>query len=194
MHKFAASFALLLLVLASAVSTCAQGGPKSADSASRVDTAKLTVHYYRLNFVLEEPDSATKPVNSRDFSMMISTSGTQSGSVVVGPKIPVIVGPQSAKDDPSGRANEFQYIDVGVKITASEAREDGGHLAFYLHTEVTSLAIPTVLAGVSEPVIRQHVWSGDILVPVGKPTVAFKSDSPESKGSIQLKVTATQAD
>ncbi len=180
MRKLAVCFALLALVPVFAVSTPAQQGPKAADSAHRADAAQPG-HFYRLDYVLEELDSAGKPVNSRSFSTTANAVGRRNSSVTVGSKIPIRTG-----------GDQFQYIDIGTKITASDIHEDGNHLAFNLHAEVSSMETPRVVAGVSEPVLRQNVWTGDVLVPVGKPTVVFKSDSLDSKGSMELEVTAIQ--
>lgn len=195
MRKLALCFALLVLVpVLAAASLRAQEASKPAVSADRSDAAKPRAHFYRLDYVLEELDAAGKPVNSRSFSTIVSTAGTRSGSFTVGSKVPLITGAPASKGEPSELLTQFQYIDIGVKITASDIHEDGNHLAFNLHAEVSSLGAPTVLAGVSEPVIRQNVWNGDVLIPVGKTAPVFKSDSLDNTGSMQLEMTATPAE
>lgn len=184
MRKLAACFALIVLVPVFAVSTPAQQGPKPADSAHRAEAAQPADFYspgdfYRLEFVLEELDPGGKPVNSRSFTTTADAVGRRHSSITVGSKIPVTTG-----------ADEFQYIDIGTKITASDIHEDGNDLAFNLIADVSSMDAPKEVAGFSKPVLRQNVWTGDVLVPVGKPTVVFKSDSLDSKGSMQLEVTA----
>ena len=42
-----------------------------------------------------------------------------------------------------------------------------------------------------EPIIRQNQWLAVVLIPIGKPTVVCASDTLDSKGSMQLVVTAT---
>jgi hypothetical protein len=192
MRKFAVCFALLLLVPAFASLTRAQEASKPAVPASRPDAAKAPAHFYRLDFVLKELDASGKPVNSRSFTTSVSTAESQPNSIVVGSKVPLVTG--ASKNDSNSLLTQFQYIDLGVKITVSDVHEDGNRLAFNLHTEVSNPATPSVIAGVSEPVIRQNVWTGDVLIPVGKPTTVFKSDSLEDKGSMELEVTATQAE
>jgi hypothetical protein len=191
MRKLAVCFALLVLVPAFATASRAQEATKPVDSASRADAAKPPAHFYRLDFVLEELDSAGKPVNSRSFSTVVGTAGSRSGSFTVGTKIPILTGPRDSKEGSNETPAQFQYIDIGTEITARDVHEEGSHLAFYLRAEVSSLATPEVLAGVSEPVLHENVWDGDVLAAIGKPTVAFKSDSLENKGSMQLEVTAT---
>ncbi|MFP5276205.1 MAG: hypothetical protein ACLGPM_03740 [Acidobacteriota bacterium] len=180
MRKLAACFALFVLVTVFAVSTPAQQGPKPADSAHRAEAAQ-PADFYRLEFVLEELDPAGKPVNSRSFTTTADAVGRRHSSITVGSKIPITTG-----------GDQFQYIDIGTKITASDIHEDGKDLAFNLIADVSSMDAPRVVAGASKPVLRQNVWNGDVLVPVGKPTVVFKSDSLDSKGSMQLEVTVTK--
>lgn len=190
MRKFAICFAFLALVPAFASAARAQEASKPADSANRAEETK-PAHFYRLDFVLEELDSAGKPSNSRSFSTRVSTGGKRSGTIAVGSKIPVVTGQENSKDNPGGPSTQFQYIDIGVKINASDVHEDGNHLAFDLHAVVSSEATSAAIGGISEPVIHQSDWSGGISIPMGKSTTLFKSDSLESKGSTQLTVAAT---
>jgi hypothetical protein len=189
MRKLALCFALAVLVPAFAAAAGVQQANKPADPGSRPETAAAPAHFYRLDFVLKELDATGKPTNSRSFSTIVSTAGARAGSFSVGTKVPIVTGTQSSKDNPD--AIQFQYIDVGVKIEARNVHEDGRHLAFYLKAELSSMAEPKVIGGVSEPVLHQNVWDGDVLIPFGKPTVAFQSDSLDSKGSMQIEVTAS---
>jgi hypothetical protein len=45
---------------------------------------------------------------------------------------------------------------------------------------------------VHQPTIRQNRWQAVVLIPIGQPTVVFTSDALDSKGSMQLVVTATR--
>ncbi|MDE3062329.1 MAG: hypothetical protein KGJ51_04650, partial [Acidobacteriota bacterium] len=56
--------------------------------------------------------------------------------------------------------------------------------------EISSIA-DSLDARIQQPIIRQNRWRAPVLVPLGKPTVVFKSDSLDSKGSLQVTVTAT---
>ena len=44
---------------------------------------------------------------------------------------------------------------------------------------------------VHQPVIRQNKWRADLIMPLGKETTIFTSDSLDSTGSIQVLATAT---
>jgi hypothetical protein len=191
MRKFLTCLCLLFLL--PAFSPKAQSQPASNESDSAKASA-APAHYYSLKFVLEELDSAGKPVNSRSFVTSVSTPLFQSSSIVTGSRIPLATASQGSKDGSDKFSTEFTYIDVGVKITTREVHEDGDRLSLNLDTVVSSLGAPTMLAGVAEPLLHNNQWRGTVLVPIGKPATVFKSDSLDSKGSMQLVVTATRVE
>jgi hypothetical protein len=86
---------------------------------------------------------------------------------------------------------QFQYIDVGVSIDAHDAKDQGDKLALYLVADISSLAGTQNISGVNEPVVRQNKWQASVLIPIAKPTVVFTSDVLDSKGGMQLVLTAT---
>jgi hypothetical protein len=55
---------------------------------------------------------------------------------------------------------------------------------------VSSVA-PAKDPNLHQPVIRQNKWQAGVLIPVGKATVVFASDSLDSKGGMQVVVTAS---
>ncbi len=59
-----------------------------------------------------------------------------------------------------------------------------------LIAEVSSMAAPND-ASIHQPVIRQNKWQASVLIPIGKATVVFTSDSLDSKSSMQVVMTAT---
>jgi hypothetical protein len=137
-------------------------------------------HYYHLEFVLKELDDAGRVVNSRTYHTSVSTDGRNS-SVRAGTKIPIRV---NDKDS-------IQYLDVGVSIDCSNARETPQGLAVQITAEISSLANPSGSGEASTPIVRQNRWSSATLLPVGKPIVVFSSDNLENKGKMQVEVTAT---
>lgn len=89
---------------------------------------------------------------------------------------------------------QYQYLDVGVNIDTRNVHEIGRQLAVQLKAEVSSLAdsAPSFVSKLpNDPVIRQNMWQASVIIPVGKPTVVFSSDAFDSKGSMQLVVSAT---
>jgi hypothetical protein len=178
--------ALLLLVAAPLIaqeSSGAQPAPKASDPLA---------HYYHLQFVVQEMNEQGKPTNSRTFTTTVSTADTSElARIRTGSRIPVVSGSfQSGPDNKTLTNTQYQYMDIGVNIDVQRTREVGRQLALYLHAEVSSLA-PNPDSELHQPIVRQNRWEANVLIPVGKPTVVFSSDTLESKGSIQIVVTAT---
>lgn len=177
----------IALMFSGASKARAQESDKSQDAAK---TTEAPVHFYHLEFVVQETDSAGKPTNSRTYSGTVSTSHTDHGfSMRTGSRVPVATG--SYGSDNKLVNTQFQYIDVGVNIDAHDARDEGEKLALGLSAEITSMAGTQTISGVSEPVIRQNRWQAAVLIPIGKATTVFTSDVLDNKGGMQLVVTAT---
>jgi hypothetical protein len=134
-----------------------------------------------------------KPTNSRSYTATVSTDSRddRSTSIRTGSRIPVPTGSSSSGNDSQALANtQFQYVDVGVNIDARRAHQTGRELSLDLVADVTSVA-STNDARIHQPVIRQNKWQASVLIPIGKSAVVFTSDSLDSKGSMQVVVTAT---
>ena len=156
-------------------------------------------HFYRVHFAVTELDGAGKVTNTRTYEETVATTGgghsVGDQQIKTGSRVPIATGSYAAKGDPTNLANtQFQYIDLGVNLDVREANEHGEMLGFRLKAEVTSVARQTEIGGVGEPVIRQNVWDSSVLVPVGKATVVFSSDDLDSKGKMQVEVTATRVE
>lgn len=174
------------------------------DTAKPPETVKAPeppAHYYHLEFVIQELGADGKPMNSRTYSTIVSTNPTATerySAIRTGSRVPIITG---ALHGPTGEAKEaklefqYQYIDVGVNIDAENVHEIGQKLAVYLKAEISALAdsghTPPGSELPNDPVIRQNSWQASVVIPVGKPTVVFSSDALDSKGGMQLVVTAT---
>jgi len=141
------------------------------------------VHYYHLEFVVKELGEDGKVVNSRTYRSDISTApGLPPSSVRTGTRIPIHVSSKGGDD--------IQYLDIGVSIDCNRAHETPLGLAMQITTEISSLAsqseaVPTT------PIVRQNKWMATTVLPLGKPVIVFSSDNLESKGRMQLEVTAT---
>lgn len=177
----------LLLAVAFASPSTAQDEAKPADAAKTAETP----HYYHLEFVVQELGTDHKPTNSRTYTTTVSTDPHGSASIRTGSRIPIVTGSFASGPEKSALVNtQFQYQDVGVKIDAQRAHDFGRQLSLDLTADITSVA-ENEDARLHEPIIRQNKWQAVVLIPVGKPTVVFTSDTLDSKGSMQLVVTAT---
>lgn len=150
-----------------------------AASAQEAKAVAPEVRYYHLEFVVKELGEDGKVVNSRTYRSDIST--TSLSSVRTGTKSPIHV---------SSKEGDVQYLDVGVNIDCKGAHETPEGLAMEITAEISSLATPGV-ATPTTPIIRQNKWMSSTVLPAGKPTIVFSSDNLESKGRMQVEVTAT---
>jgi hypothetical protein len=157
-------------------------GLRAQDSAkASTSEANPPEHFYRLIFTLDEINDAGKVDNSRSYIATIVT-GRPGGQqrIRTGSRIPIATGT-------AGGSTQFQYLDLGVNFDVRQVKEVGD--------KVSSLAQEQhLVAGspVGDPVIRQNRWDSVVLIPVGKPTVVFSADDLDSKGKMQVELTATR--
>jgi hypothetical protein len=150
---------------------------------------QMPVHFYHLDFVVQEMGADGKPANSRSYTATVSTDSHDHGtSIRTGSKIPIATG--SSGSGPALVNTQWQYIDVGVNLDVRNTHEIGRQLSLDLVAEVTSVG-STTDASLHQPVIRQNKWQASVLIPIGKATVVFTSDSLDNKGSMQVVATAT---
>jgi hypothetical protein len=189
MRKLAVVCSLLVITMGFAVTTSAQENAKAQES-SKVQEPAQPVHYYHLVFVIEELNSDGKPVNSRTFSTSVSTQPQSWTSIRTGSRVPIATGSKSDATPQTVTSTDFQYVNIGVNVDVHNAREVEHQLALDLITEFNSAATPD-RPDAHQPVMRQNKWQAALLIPIGKSTVAFTSDSLESKGSTRVLITAT---
>lgn len=173
-----------------AVGLLVSPGLRAQDSAkASTSEANPPEHFYRLIFTLDEINDAGKVDNSRSYIATIVT-GRPGGQqrIRTGSRIPIATGT-------AGGSTQFQYLDLGVNFDVRQVKEVGDKVSFNLSAEVSSLAQEQhLVAGspVGDPVIRQNRWDSVVLIPVGKPTVVFSADDLDSKGKMQVELTATR--
>src|SRR5258708_20964174 len=167
-------------------------GPKCLAQAPANDShpakaPQAPVHFYHLDFVIQEMGTDGKPTNSRSYTATVSTDASDHGtSIRTNSRIPVPTGSFSTGENAQSPVNtQFQYVDVGVNIDVHHAREMGRQLSLDLVAEVSSVA-PTTDARIHQPVIRQNKWQASVLILIGKAVVVFTSDSLDSKGSLEV--------
>jgi hypothetical protein len=150
------------------------------------------VHYYHLEFVVQELGTDGKPVNSRAYSTTVATNSIETSVIRTNSRVPVATGTVSEGAINSSLVNtQFQYQDVGVQIDIRHAHEIDRLLTLNLTADVRSIGGTAILGATHEPITRQNRWESWVLIPIGKATVVFNSDDLDSKGSMQMVVTAT---
>jgi hypothetical protein len=184
MRKFALVCCFGILTMPFGLRTLAQESSNLQEAAKVPDGP---ARFYHLEFVVREIGEDGKPRNSRSYTTMVSTDvHDREMSIRTNSKIPVLTsenGPQSPA--------QFQYQDVGVNIDVRKTHEVDRQLSLDLVAVVSSVASASDIAGTREPVFRENKWQASVLIPIGKPAVVFTSDSLDSKGSMQVVVTAT---
>jgi len=195
MRKIAISF-FLLAIVPFAGQAYAQDEQQTQAAGNVQEAAKQpepSVHYYHLDFVVEEIGENGRAVNSRTYSCTVSTAHNERDSVRVVSRVPIATGSVQGGNGIQV-TNQFQYQDVGVNFDVSEVHEVGGKLAMSLGAELNSVSPVTHLGGqngIVEPVKHENKWHTPVLIPIGKSTVVFTSEDIDSKGGMQLLVTAT---
>lgn len=171
----------LLFTFAVAPGALAQDEPKPAEPVKAAEP----VHYYHLELVVQELGTDGKPTNSRTYTTTVSTDDRGSASIRTNSRIPIATGSTSSLVN-----TQFQYQNVGVNMDVRRAREVGRQLSFDLDADVSSVA-ENRDTNLHQPIIRENKWHAVVLIPVGKPSVVCTSDTLDSKGSMQLVITAT---
>jgi hypothetical protein len=187
MRKMTVFFSLLLLAAATQHRALAQDSGATQKPQEAAKPAEPPTHFYRLDLSLEQVDADGKPINSRSYTITISTArGDAPSEIRTGARVPISVG-----SDKEGENSQWQYQDLGVNIDARNPRDVGGKLSLYLAADVNSFAESKDAATKYHPTLNQNKWQGQVLIPIGKATVVFSSDEMQSKGAMRLVVTAT---
>lgn len=166
-------FCFALILFASPIGSFAQQDSKPAESPT---------HYYRLSYSIQEVGENGKVINNRAYTTSIATGGGPFVQIRTGDKIPI-------KTDDKGNVS---YVDVGVNIDCSNAREVNGKLGLQINAEISSTVKATDPS--ASPILRQNRWGANVLVPIAKPTIVFSSDNLQDKGRLQVELTATRID
>jgi hypothetical protein len=185
MRKFGLAVAVLAIAVAPVWVMAQEAGQGAA----------APQHYFRLNLVVEDLDGAGKVVNARTFVTSAATTAGYTQEIRTGSRIPIPIGGSAVAG--SAEPTQWQYIDVGVNFDVSNVKESGEKLGFRLGADISSLAgQPTgQLTGVSNrPVVRQNKWDSTVLIAIGKATVVYSADDLDSKGKMQVEVTATRVE
>ncbi len=177
MRKFAI---LSITLLMSACLSCRAFAQDSKNSETQARAAEGPVHFYHLEFVVQELGADSKPVNSRNYTVDANTDRVNGNTAIrTGSRVPV---PTSG--------SSFQYVDLGVNIDVRNAHEIDGKLSLEVNAEISSLATGAGSTPQGAPVIRSNRWQSPVLISINKPTVIFTSDSLDSKGNMQIQLTA----
>lgn len=178
MRKLMLLPSLAFLFFLSANTITSQEANEHSNAAKTIENP---THFFHLEFVVQELGADAKPINSRSYSMTASTA--RGVSMRTGSRFPIVTD--------AGKSTSYQYVDLGINFDVSDVREIGNKLAVYITADVSSLAGESKTIATNPPVIRNNRWQAPVLLPLSKSTVVFTSDALDTKGSIQVLVTAT---
>lgn len=188
MRKIVVFWSLLLFILAF---TSGAGAQDKSDKAPAAAAPAEPLHYYHFDFVVEDLNAAGTVINSRSYSTTVDTEPHYLTSIRAGSRVPIATASYVAKATPAPvTQTQFQYVDVGVDFDVRDVHEVGGQLAFDLTANLSGVSSPSD-PNLHQPVFRLNKWQSRVLIPIGKRTVVFTSDSLDSKGSTRVVVTAT---
>jgi hypothetical protein len=139
------------------------------------------IHFYHLTLAVQELDASGKPINSRSYTTNVSTNSKspRDNSIRTGSKVPL----------PSDAEGHYTYIDVGINFDIHEVHEIDRQLSLHIKADISTYLPRDNNSPAS--VFRHNQWEAPVLIPIGKPTVIFSSDSLESKNAMQIIATAT---
>ena len=140
---------------------------------------------FRLTYTLTDSDGG-KRIGVQHFSFVVLSG--QRTTLKNGTKIPIATG--SYNDGSSGAKGEqtqFTYLDIGLNFDATLFDSPGGE-RLVSKVEQSSAADHTTISGVTEPIIRQSVLTGDSMLQPGKPLVLGSLDIPDSTRHLEVEV------
>lgn len=157
--------------------------PKSNASPSNTEVATTT---YRLTYTVTELDGATH-VGTQHYSLTVNPDARDS-QLKLGSKVPIATGSYSSSTSPEPPNVQFQYVDVGLNITA-RVREYSTGVEVFSKLEESSVAEEKATPPLNnDPVIRQATLQNTALLTAGKPVTLGSVDIPGSTRHLDIEV------
>lgn len=171
-------FVLCVLLAASAYTPALRAQDNNTQSTAKPAEPP---HFYHLKLVVQELDADGKITNSRSYFTTVSTDKYSHNSIRTTSRVPV----------PAGAGGGYRYEDVGINFDVHGVHEYGRQLSLDIQAVVDGYVSVPAGSAVQGPVLRHNQWEAPVLIPIDKPAVIFTSDSPDSKGVMQVVATAT---
>jgi hypothetical protein len=146
----------------------------SVPETASTQQPSMPAHYYRLNFVLRERNDG-QVLSERSYSLGVANAGAFERdwwSLRAGTKVPA----------------GGNYVDVGINIDV-RSLEVGSELQLRVKADISSLPTDAGSTNTALPTLRQMRVEEVVLVPVGKATIIFVGEDPNSKHRFELEVT-----
>jgi len=184
MNRTIGVMGMALVLACGAEQLLAQGetkAEKANDAAS--ETAPKT---YRLTYTITHLDGA-KQMGVQHFSLTVIPDNNQV-QLKLGSRIPVATGAYNKEGTASlPGQTQFQYVDVGLSISA-HLREFSNGVLVFSKVENSGLADEPSGVGSSDPVIRQGTLQNTASLTLGKPVMLGSLDVPGSTMHMDIEV------
>jgi len=163
---------LITILIAGCSALSAQEEPKPAPKPE----PRLT-NWYKVEITLSEFEDGKK-TNTRSYTMEAEENGSPA-VMKLGDRVPIVTGGPVRAEDNKLLNVQFQYIDVGLNITAY-VRERQGRLGLTVSVDQSSVATPTEALRVApnQPMIRQLKMENTAFITPGKPILVASVDDP----------------
>jgi len=174
----------MALVLACGSGQLQAQGEAKAEKANdaATETAPKT---YRLTYTITHLEG-TKQLGVQHYSLTLIPDNNQV-QLKLGSRIPVATGAMSGHPTAAPGQVDYQYVDVGLGISARLREFSNGALVFS-KVENSSLADEPSGVGSSDPVIRQGTLQNTASLTLGKPVMLGSLDVPGSSMHMDIEV------
>ncbi len=142
---------------------------------------------FRITYTITDLDGDRR-VGTQHFSMTVADG--QRSTLKQGSKIPVATGKtDDGKGTPGSVQTSFTYLDIGINLDASiTASVTSLHIKSKVE-QSSAAPEPAIIAGVSEPIIRQSVIDQVSDIVPGKPTILGSIDVAGTTHRLDVAVT-----
>jgi hypothetical protein len=174
----------MALALACGAATTRAQSEASTDKAASAasETAPKT---YRLTYTITHLDG-TKQLGVQHYSLTVNPD-LHDSNIRLGSRIPIATGKMSDTGASATGQVQFQYLDVGLNISA-HVREFSSGVLVYSKVEQSSLGEEPSGVGASDPIIRQGMLLNTALLTLGKPVILGSLDVPGSTMHMDIEV------
>jgi hypothetical protein len=173
--------AVALAVTCACGPAAAQTEAPTPKATTNAETASTT---YRLTYSVTELDGA-KRLGTQHFSLTLNSDSGNS-QLKLGSRVPIATGMFNQDKGATLANTQFQYVDVGLNITA-RVHEFAAGVEVYSKFEQSSVAEEQSI-GRNDPVIRQAELQNTALLIAGKPVVLGSLDVPGSTRHLDIEV------
>lgn len=172
----------MVLVYGGGGASAQTAAPQEKERTANAETAPKT---YRLTYTITQSEG-TKHLGVLHFALTINPDSRES-EIRLGSRVPIATGGYNQTGASTPGQVQFQYVDVGLNISA-RVREFSTGVLVYSKVEQSNLAEEPSGVGSSDPVIRQGLLLNTALLTSGKPVMLGSLDVPGSSRHMDIEL------